>query len=71
MTVMVIGPRQIVVELEPGPPMRGRVHTAPGFDQPFTGWISLLGALESAIGEPAVDDQPRAASPRRLERSNG
>jgi hypothetical protein len=44
------------LELEPGSPTRGRVRTAPGFDQPFTGWISLLGVLEAAIQSNQIAD---------------
>jgi hypothetical protein len=56
-------PRRIVLHLEPGSPMRGRVRAAAGFDWPFTGWISLLGALEAAIGDDRVS-RPRVSARR-------
>ena len=44
-------PRQITLEIDTsGPPIHGRLRAAPDIDRPFTGWISLLAALDETIG---------------------
>jgi hypothetical protein len=43
-------PRRITLELDPGDlPISGRLMANPGSGQPFTGWLSLLAALEAMV----------------------
>jgi hypothetical protein len=43
---------KIVVAIEPGDPLRGSVSDASSGERPFVGWLGLLSALQTAIGEP-------------------
>lgn len=51
-------PSRIVLELERSQaPLRGRVHSAHRDVAPFTGWIGLLTALETAIADAVSEPQ--------------
>jgi hypothetical protein len=69
---------RITVDLEPhGPPIQGSLRSGSDPSHPFTGWIGLLSALETAIQrltQPSVDtrelaaDKPVAALERAVSR---
>lgn len=55
-----------VVEFVPGSePIRGHVTHDAARDQPFVGWLALLGLLERALASATEDDQrqPQAERP--------
>lgn len=44
-------PHRITLEIDSDQaPIRGQLHASGKLTRPFTGWISLLAALEQAIG---------------------
>jgi hypothetical protein len=43
-------PHRITLEIDSsGPPIQGRLLTTPELERAFTGWTSLLAALDAAI----------------------
>jgi hypothetical protein len=43
-------PHRITLEIDTsGPPIHGRLLTTPDLERTFTGWTSLLAALDAAI----------------------
>lgn len=62
-------PRRITLEIEAdGPPIHGRLLTGADGARAFTGWMSLLAALDAAISHavPISDTESGAATPRSL-----
>jgi hypothetical protein len=49
-------PRRIVLELDPGAPINGRLYAEPNLPRPFTGWLSLLVQLQTALGADAATE---------------
>ena len=45
------GPERIVLELDPGDPINGRIHCPPGSVQTFRGWLELATKIERLRGE--------------------
>ena len=45
------GAERIVLELDPGDPINGRIHCPPGALQTFRGWLELATKIERLRGE--------------------
>jgi hypothetical protein len=49
------GAERIVLELDPGDPINGRIHCPPGVIQTFRGWLELATKIERLRGERAYE----------------
>ncbi len=59
------GIERVVLELEPGEPISGRIHRSTGPAQPFRGWLELASTLEhlrpaDSAAHTAGDDKPES-----------
>ena len=55
------GAERIVLELDPGDPINGRIHCPPGPIQTFRGWLELATKIERLRGE-HLNEQAKEAS---------
>jgi hypothetical protein len=64
-------PQRITLDIDTnGPPIQGRLLTTPDLVRTFTGWMSLMAALDAAIGDRG-DDAPVCGDPLETDAGRG
>jgi hypothetical protein len=49
---------RITIDFDPGPPINGSLQTGSGLHRPFSGWLGLLAALETALSGSSPPARP-------------